>query len=220
MVGSWDGASLATQLYGTTSASGYYGRPGGDQTVGFRFVVDITEKQKIPWKQSLPRSLELQAKAQDLLAKGNYREAYYTATDSLRAYRKNVESWTIRAEAKLVLGDAWGAWWDCAQVLELDPDNANPRMWGIYAHAIGRSQRWEKAIPICTRALELVDWDPSLFFRRGQAYAQLGQHAKAVADLTTYLERMPKAGNRSEALDLIQAAKAALANPEPSKEKQ
>ena len=209
--GSWDGATHTRHVLGAAELGGYLGLSGKDQTSGFRFVVELARRPELGWKQNLPRSLELQEVAKDLLFAGQARQAYEQATKSLQAYNKNVAAWVIRGEARLALGDAWGAWWDCAQALELESDNANPRLWGIYGRAVARSQRWEEAIPICTTALSLNERDFSLYFFRGWSYAELGQFAEAVADLETHQERTPKSPNRRQAQELIKACKESLA---------
>ena len=211
LLGSFDGASRGYHFAAPSEFVGYRGNFGQDGSTGFRFVVDLTHHPELGWKQSLPRSLELQEVAIDLLRGGQFRQAYEQATKALQAHNKNVEAWTIRGHARLALADNWGAWWDCAQALELEPDNANPRLWGIYGRAVARSHRWEKAIPICTKALALNEEDSSLYFFRGWSRAELGQHVEALVDLKTHLKRMPDSANRLQALELIKACKESLA---------
>ena len=217
--GSHDGAPLSQQLEGvwdTYKTTGNY--RGYSTLIGFRLVVDLGAKREEQGRSaSLPRSLELQHLARARLRSGDFMPAMDLATAALQAHNKNVAAWTIRGEARLALADNWGAWWDCEQVLELEPDNANPRLWGIYGRAAARSHRWEKAIPICTKALALNEGDSNLYFFRGWSYAELGQHAEALVDLETHLERLPDSANRLQALDLIKASKEALVQQEHSK---
>ncbi|MGE0712275.1 MAG: protein kinase [Planctomycetota bacterium] len=188
---------------------------------GFRFVIPLPLPEQKPRPRHPGESQRALARAEEARARGDYRGAMELCTEALRLDGLNVQAWIERGWNKLRLHDCWGAWWDCAQALELQPECGDRRLWLTYAVALRGSERWERARPVLDVAIAKNPRAYELLAHRGFVRMKLHDLVGAFVDLQAFLERAPESDpNRGEVLRKVGVLREAIArgvarDPEP-----